>query len=94
MLSIVKTDKKCIGETDRQKLIRIKEQINYIKKNNSTSLIALHCNLNNHEMDFDNAETLALESMWQRRIIKESLLTQHAHGKAINEVNYILKIFD
>ena len=87
-------DEKYIGETTRKKLTRIKEHINDIKKNKSTSLIAQHCNLNKHKMDFDNIETLALESMWKRRVIKESLLTQYAHGKAINEVKHTLKVFD
>jgi len=44
-------------------------------------------------MDIENAETLALESIWKHRIIKESLLTHSAHGKAINEVKYKLKVF-
>ncbi|CAF1549089.1 unnamed protein product [Rotaria sordida] len=86
-------DKKYIGETKRMKLTRIKEHINDIRKNKLTSLIAQHCNINNHKMDFDNTETLALESTWKRRIIKESLLTQHTYGKAINEVKYQLKVF-
>jgi hypothetical protein len=86
-------DKKYIGETTRKKLTRMKEHLNDIKNNKLTSLIAQHCNLNNHKMDFDNVETLAFESMWKRRIIKESLLTQHAYGKAINEVNHKLNVF-
>jgi len=86
-------DSKYIGETNRKKTTRMKEHKNDIKKDKLTSLIAQHCNINNHRMDIDNAETLSLESIWKRRVIKESLLTHYTHGKAINEVKYKLKVF-
>ncbi len=71
----------------------MKEHRNDIKKDKLTSLIAQHCNTNNHRMDIDNAETLTFESDWKRRVIKESLLTHYAHDRAINEVKYKLKVF-
>jgi hypothetical protein len=80
-------DKKYIGETNRKKSTRMKEHKNDIKKDKLTSLIAQHCNTNNHIMDVNNAETLASESIWKRRVMKESLLTHYTHGKEIKEVN-------
>jgi hypothetical protein len=86
-------EKRYIGETNRKMITRMNEHKNDIKKDKLTSLIAQHCNTNHHRMDFENAEALTLESIWKRRVIKESLYTHYTNGKAVNEVKYKLKVF-
>ncbi|CAF2145990.1 unnamed protein product [Rotaria magnacalcarata] len=82
-----------IGETNREKITRLKEHKKDIKKCSETSNIAKHVHDKNHSFKFDESETLALETNWKRRIVKESLCTEETHGQAINDVKFKLKVF-
>jgi arginyl-tRNA--protein-N-Asp/Glu arginylyltransferase len=85
---------KCyIGETNREKSIRLKEHQKDIKKSSDKSNIAKHANDHKHAFNFPESETLSLETNWKRRIIKESLFTEETYGKAINDVKFKLKVF-
>ncbi|CAF5178682.1 unnamed protein product, partial [Rotaria sp. Silwood1] len=52
-----------------------------------------HVHNHKHSFKFDESETLALETNWKRRTIKESLFTEETHGQAINDVKFKLKVF-
>ncbi|CAF3362230.1 unnamed protein product [Rotaria sp. Silwood2] len=85
---------KCyIGETNREKEIRIKEHKADIKKQAVSSHVAKHANEQKHSFDFSRSETLALETNWRRRIIKESLFTNLLKEKSLNDVKFKLNIF-
>jgi hypothetical protein len=71
----------------------MKEHKKDVKNEKQSSAIAQHCITNNHQFDFDNVNTLSLESCWKRRTIKESILTHQSFGKSINDVKYKLKVF-
>ncbi|CAF2072369.1 unnamed protein product, partial [Rotaria magnacalcarata] len=76
-----------------EKKSRLKEHKKDIKKCSETSNIAKHVHDKNHSFKFDESETLALETNWKRRIVKESLCTEETHGQAINDVKFKLKVF-
>jgi hypothetical protein len=86
-------DKCYIGETKREKEIRMKEHQADIQKHKQCSNVAKHANENKHSFNFIQAETLTLESNWRRRIIKESLFTHQINDKALNDVKFKLNIF-
>ncbi|CAF4501415.1 unnamed protein product, partial [Didymodactylos carnosus] len=65
-----------IGETAREKQIRMNEHQYDIRNDKITSAVAQHANTHSHSFDFQTVETLALETAWKRRVIKESLHTQ------------------
>ena len=82
-----------IGETARDRNIRMSEHQAAIRKNLADSDLAKHVNNEKHEADFTNVETIGNDSVWRRRIIKESLLTQQHLGKTINQVKHNLRVF-
>ena len=92
-ISCLNCDKCYIGETNREKEIRIKEHQADIKKHSQRSNIAKHANENKHSFDFTQSGTLTLESNWRRRIFKESLFTHQMENKALNDVKFKLNIF-
>jgi hypothetical protein len=86
-------EKVYIGQTDRKREIRMKEHQSKIKRMEGDSKLVEHILANNHKFDFSKVETLAWETEWKKRIIKESLLTQEKLGKAINDIDYNLNVF-
>jgi hypothetical protein len=81
-------EKVYIGETSRMKETRMKEHKAKIKTLSSDSKLVEHILKYKHNFDFSNTETLAFESNWRRRIIKESILTNRTLGKSINETKH------
>ena len=82
-----------IGETSRNRSTRMKEHKADIKNNKATSDIAKHMNTLKHTADFTNIETIGNDSVWRRRVIKESLLTQQRLGMTINQVKHAVLVF-
>ena len=82
-----------IGETSRNRSTRMKEHKADIKNNKATSDLAKHVNTLKHTADFTNIETIGKDSVWRRRVIKESLLTQQRLGKSINQVKHVVQVF-
>ncbi len=72
--------------------IRMNEHKAKIRLLSSDSKLVEHILEYKHSFDFSNTDTLAWESNWRRRIIKESILTNKTHGKSINETKHTLKI--
>ena len=64
-----------------------------IKTFASDSRIMEHVEDQKHSFEFTRVKTLTLESNWQKRTIKESLLTHKTLGNAINDTKYKLWIF-
>jgi hypothetical protein len=86
---------KCyIGKTNRKKETRMKEHKADIRKQTKSSNVAQHANEQKHSFDFTHSETPALETNWQRRVIKESLVTHKMQDKSLNDVKFILNIFN
>ena len=69
------------------------EHITAIRKKHRNSEIVKHVLENNYEMNFAKVETLTNETVWRRRIIKESLLAHNTQSKAMNEVKHKLQVF-
>ena len=82
-----------IGETARDRSKRMSEHQTAIRKNLADSDLAKHVNNEKHEADFTNVETIGSDSIWRRRIIKESLLTHQHLGKTDNQVKHTLRVF-
>jgi hypothetical protein len=81
-----------IGETSRMKETRMKEHKAKIRTLASDSKLVEHILSDKHNFDFDNVKTLAFESEWRRRIIKESILTNRTLGKSINETKHTTQV--
>ena len=64
-------DKVYIGETSRMRDTRINEHKSKIRTLSSDSKIVEHILNFKHKFDFSNTKTLAFESDWRKRIIKE-----------------------
>ncbi|CAF1454439.1 unnamed protein product, partial [Didymodactylos carnosus] len=86
-------DFKYFGETSRDINIRIEEHRYDVRRHAPNSKIVQHVHEKKHVMDFNNAITVAHETNWKRRTIKESLLTHSAGGKNINDVKFKLNIY-
>ena len=71
-------NKAYIGETSRMKEKRMAEHRTRMKMFASDSKIVEHIEDQKHSFAFTRVKTLTLESNWQKRTIKESLLT---HGQ-------------
>ncbi|CAF1416142.1 unnamed protein product [Didymodactylos carnosus] len=71
-------DFKYFGETSRDINIRIEEHRYDVRRHAPNSKIVQHVHEKKHVMDFNNAITVAHETNWKRRTIKESLLTHSA----------------
>jgi hypothetical protein len=85
---------KCyIGETNKLKQTRMNEHKSDIKKHKESSNIAKHANEEKHAFDFNQSETLTLETDWKRRTIKESLFKYQMQDKSLNDVKFKLNIF-
>ena len=82
-----------IGETCREKSVRMKEHQKDIRNFSDKSHIAKHVIDHKHSFDFAAVETLTNESNWTRRVIKESLYTSETQGRALNDVKFKLNIF-
>jgi hypothetical protein len=65
----------------------MKKRINHILGCSKADILS-----DKHNFDFDNVKTLAFESEWRRRIIKESILTNRTLGKSINETKHITQV--
>ena len=85
-------DKVYIGEISRMKEIRMKEHKAKIKTLSSDSKLVEHILKYKHSFDFSNTKTLAFESNWRKRVIKESILTNRTLGKSINETKHVLQV--
>ena len=85
-------EKVYIGETSRLKETRLKEHKANIRTLSSDSKLVEHILKHKHEFDFSNAETLACESNWRRRVIEESILTNRTQGRSINETKHIIQV--
>jgi hypothetical protein len=85
-------DKVYIGETRRMKGTRMKEHQANIRSLSLKSKLVEHILEHKHRFDFSNTKTLALESDWRRRIIKESILTNRTLGKSINETKHTIQV--
>ena len=85
-------DKVYIGETGRMRNTRINEHKSKIRTLSSDSKIVQHILNFKHKFDFSNTKTLAFESDWRKRIIKESILTNRTLGKSINETKHTLQV--
>lgn len=85
-------EKVYIGETSRMKDTRMKEHEAKIRTLSSDSKLVEHILNDKHCFDFSNTGTLAYESNWRKRIIKESILTNRTLGKSINETKHNLLI--
>ena len=85
-------DKVYIGETSRLKDIRMSEHKSKIKSLSLDSKIVEHILEHNHKFDFTNTLTLALETDWRKRVIKESILTHRTLGKSINDTKHTIRV--
>ena len=83
-----------IGETGRMKETRINEHKSKVKTLSSDSKIVEHILKYKHKFDFSNTKTLALESDWKKRIIKEGILTNRTLGKSINETKHTIQVIN
>ena len=85
-------DKIYIGETARTKETRLTEHQAKIRSLSLNSKIVEHILKYKHKFDLPKIKTLAWETNWRKRIIKESILTNKALGKAINDTKHTLRI--
>jgi len=85
-------DKVYIGETSRMKDTRMDEHKAKVKLLSSDSKIVEHILEHNHKFDFSNASTLALETDWRKRVIKESIMTYRTLGRSINDTKHTIRI--
>lgn len=81
-----------IGETSRMRETRMAEHQAKIRTLASDSKLVEHIEQHKHKFDFSNVKTLARETDWRKRIIKESILTNKAAGNAINDTKHTLRI--
>jgi hypothetical protein len=81
-----------IGETSRMKETRMKEHKANIRTLSTKSKLVEHILTHKHQFDLTNSKTLALESDWRKRVIKESIFTSRTLGKSINEVKHAIQI--
>ena len=88
----VDCDKVYIGETSRMKETRMNEHKAKVKSLSSDSKIVEHILEHKHNFDFSNASTIALETDWRKRVIKESIMTQKTLGRAINDTKHTIRI--
>jgi hypothetical protein len=85
-------DKVYIGETSRMKETRMKEHEAKIKTLASNSKLVEHILKYKHKFDFSSTKTLAFESNWRKRVIKESILTNRTLGMSINETKHAIQV--
>ncbi|CAF3225361.1 unnamed protein product [Rotaria socialis] len=85
-------EKVYIGETSRMRETRMAEHRSKIKTLASDSKLVEHIEQHKHKFDFSKVETLARETDWRKRTIKESILTNKACGNAINDTKHILRV--
>lgn len=70
----------------------MKEHQANIRSLSSKSKLVEHILEHKHKFDFSNTKTLALESDWRKRVIKESILTSRTLGKSINETKHTIRV--
>ena len=85
-------DKKYIGEASRMKETRINEHKAKVKSLSTDSKIVEHILEHSHNFDFSNTATLALETDWRKRVIKESIMTHRTLGRAINDTKHTIRV--
>ena len=85
-------DKVYIGETSRMKETRMNEHKAKARLLSADSKIVEHILEHNHSFDFSNASTLARESDWRKRVIKESIMSQKTLGRAINDTKHTIRV--
>jgi sugar-specific transcriptional regulator TrmB len=81
-----------IGETSRMKETRINEHKAKMRLLSSDSKLVEHVLRYKHKFDFSNTETLAWETDWRKRVIKESILTNRTYGKSINDTKHVIRV--
>lgn len=81
-----------IGETSRNRDTRINEHKTKLKSLSTDSKLVEHILEYKHQFDFSNTKTLARETNWRKRIMKESILTSRTLDKSVNEVKHTLQI--
>jgi DNA-binding sugar fermentation-stimulating protein len=82
-----------IGETGRMRETRMNEHRAKIRSLASDSKLVEHIQQYKHKFDFSKVETLAVETGWRKRVIKESILTNKMFGNAINDTKHTLRVF-
>ena len=70
----------------------MKEHQAKIRLLSSDSKLVEHILKYKHQFDFSNTKTLAFESDWRKRTIKESILTNRTLGKSINETKHTIQV--
>ena len=85
-------DRVYIGETSRMKETRMKEHKANIRTLATKSELVEHILTHKHQFDFMNTQTLAFETDWRKRVIKESILSSRTLGKSINNVKHTIQI--
>jgi hypothetical protein len=63
-----------------------------IRNLSDNSKLVEHILKEKHTFDFSNVQTLALESDWRRRVIKESILTTRMLGNSINDIKHTIQV--
>ena len=81
-----------IGETSRKRDTRINEHKAKIRTLSSDSKLVEHILQHKHKFDFSNTKTLARETDWRKRVIKESILTNRTLGNAINDTKHVIRV--
>ncbi len=81
-----------IGETGRLRQTRMNEHQANIRNLSDNSKLVEHILKEKHTFDFSNVQTLALESDWRRRVIKESILTTRMLGNSINDIKHTIQV--
>ena len=62
-----------IGETGRNLKLRLSEHKRSVKNKDPNNGVAVHVQLTNHKIVWDNAEGLTNEQNWTKRKVKEAL---------------------
>lgn len=76
----------------RSCLFRNNEHKANIRNLSNDSKLVQHILKEKHKFDFSNVQTLALESDWRRRVIKESILTNRMLGNSVNDVKHTIHV--
>ena len=82
-----------MGETGRNRDVRMKEHQADIRKHESSSVLTKHTETEKHTFDFNSMRRPSRETNWSPRIIEESILTHETFNNALNDTKYALKVF-
>ena len=70
----------------------MKEHRANVRNLSDKSELVEHILTHKHQFDIMNTQTLALESDWRRRVIKESILSSKTLGKSINKTKHTIQV--